>query len=104
MGAEEFGTVVAVKLVLGGLLHPKLRYVGSVGKDFGGHRELWGTFGDHLGTLWDQLGTIGDHLGTIWGPLGTIWGPLGTIWGPLGIQVQYFGGPKGQSMKNLGFS
>ena len=94
MGAEEFGTIVTVKFVLWGLWHPKLRYVASVGKDFGGQRELWGTLGDHLGTL-------GDHLGTIWGPLGTIWGPLGTIGDP-STALWRSQGPK--YAKNLGFS
>ena len=103
MGAEEFGTILAVKFVLWGLWHPKLRYVASVGKDFGGQRELLGILGDHFGTLGYHLETLGDHLGTIWGPLGIIWGPLGTIWGPLGIQVRHLGGPKGQSIKKTRF-
>ncbi len=54
MGAEEFGIISDIRLVLWRLWYPKLRYVGHVGKDFGGQRELRGTFGDHLGTLWDQ--------------------------------------------------
>ena len=88
MGAEEFGTIVTVKFVLWGLWHPKLRYVASVGKDFGGQRELLGTLGDHLGTL-------GDHLGTIWGAFGDPWGPFGDPWGSLGVPGGCLGGTWG---------
>ncbi len=84
MGAEEFGTIVTVKFVLWDLWHPKLRYVASVGKDFGGQRELLGTLGDHLGTL-------GDHLGTIWGAFGDPWGPFGEHLGTLGHHLGTLG-------------
>ena len=37
---EEFGSILDVKLVLGGLWQQKLRYVLSVGKDFGGNVDV----------------------------------------------------------------
>ena len=109
MGAEEFGIILDIRLVLWGLWYPKLRYIGSVGKDFGGQGSLgrpsgiiwgalgtnWGALGTIWGPFWDTWGPFGDPLGVIWGALGTLWGPfgdplgtlgdpLGTLWGPLG--------------------
>ena len=76
LGVEEFATILDVKLVLGGYGDPKLRSVGSVGKDFGGQ--------------WDPLGRHGEA----WGSFGD---PCGFKYGTLRV-------PRVKSMKNLGFS
>ena len=68
------------------LWRPKLKHVASVGKDFGGQRELWGILGGHLGCIWGPLGSFGDP----WGPFGGPWGLLGA---PLEALETSLGGP-----------
>ncbi len=77
LGAEEFRTILDVKLVFGGLWQPKLRYVGPLGRILVVRASFGGTLGDHLGTLWI-------HLGTIWGPFREPSGPFGEPLEPFG--------------------
>ena len=52
---EDIGCKIGAS---GGLWVPKLRPVGSVGKEFGGQGDPHGTLGEHLGTLVDPSSAL----------------------------------------------